>query len=343
MNTKQMKDLRLDVELVNTSGVDVPTSDITTNTENISEMKSYDEVLDENVAKETNDVEGKNAGTTKEISNGFERKYSKNVNGIENAGYLNDPDAMNGRTIKEIDLNESAKVGNGRYDGNIGAVTRNEPAIITSDKSDATKKRKRDYKANLWKTVFLLWNITNLGWDYGQIGPIFPDLQDIAGVSLSQGSWFFTSFAVGYCFGCLISGFIQSKVNSHIMLFLYTMLSAGSMTLLPWIPTFEVMTLLRALHGFGIGGQDTCVHSMLFGLWGHKVGPYFQMLHVLYAVGGVVSPLITKPFLREGKYYLFCLYYKLHIKILTRLNGPVKPAVVIYNPRHKNGVPRFLS
>ncbi|XP_060594664.1 uncharacterized protein LOC132749014, partial [Ruditapes philippinarum] len=162
MNTKQIKDLRLDIELANTSGVDVPTSDITTNAENISEMKTYDEVLDENVAKETIDVEGKNAFTTKGISNGFGRKCDKNVNGIENAGYLNDPDAMKGRTIKEIDLNDSAKVGNGRYDGNIGAVTRNEPVIITSDKSDATKKRKRDYKANLWKTVFLLWNITNL-------------------------------------------------------------------------------------------------------------------------------------------------------------------------------------
>jgi hypothetical protein len=67
-----------------------------------------------------------------------------------------------------------------------------------------------------------------------------------------------------YSFIYLFIFTVQSKVNSHIMLFLYTMLSAGSMTLLPWIPTFEVMALLRALHGFGIGGQDTCMLMIIY-------------------------------------------------------------------------------
>ncbi|XP_045215669.2 sodium-dependent glucose transporter 1-like [Mercenaria mercenaria] len=142
--------------------------------------------------------------------------------------------------------------------------------------------------------------MTILGWEYGQMGPVFPDLRDIAGVSLKQGSWLFTGFAVGYLAGCLIAGFTQTRFSSNLLLFFYTIVSAGAYTVTPWIPVFEVMVFLLALSGLGIGGQDTCVHTMLFETWDSKVGPYFQMLHVLYAVGGIISPLATKPFLRKN-------------------------------------------
>ncbi|XP_060575277.1 uncharacterized protein LOC132732782 [Ruditapes philippinarum] len=61
------------------------------------------------------------------------------------------------------------------------------------------------------------------------------------------------------------------------------------------------MVIIRVINGICIGGQDTGIHSMLFALWASEGGPFIQMTHVLTAVGGIISPLITQPFVREPK------------------------------------------
>lgn len=40
---------------------------------------------------------------------------------------------------------------------------------------------------------------------------------------------------------------------------------------------------------------------MVFAVWTSKAGPFNQMIYVLIAVGGILSPLVSKPFLRDGK------------------------------------------
>ena len=40
---------------------------------------------------------------------------------------------------------------------------------------------------------------------------------------------------------------------------------------------------------------------MLMRLWGEKVGPCMQVLHFSFALGTVIAPLISKPFISEEK------------------------------------------
>ncbi|XP_053406333.1 sodium-dependent glucose transporter 1-like [Mercenaria mercenaria] len=138
-----------------------------------------------------------------------------------------------------------------------------------------------------------------MGWVYGQMGPALPDLQLIARVPLQEATWLFTGFAIGYLGGCLLAGSIQDRFNPRLLLFLYTLGTAITIGLLPWIPIFIVMVIMRVINGICIGGQDTGLHSMLFALWSHDGGPFIQMTHVLTALGGIISPLITQPFVRE--------------------------------------------
>ncbi|XP_053405184.1 sodium-dependent glucose transporter 1A-like [Mercenaria mercenaria] len=188
-----------------------------------------------------------------------------------------------------------------------GAVTRKKNSVKLSGSSKKTRTTPFSdpvFRIKLLKTGFLLWNMTILGWEYRLLGPIFPDLQDIAGVSLKQGSWFFTGNAIGYLAGCLLAGLTQKRFSTNLMLFFYTMVSARAFPLLPWIPSFEVIVFLFALTGLGYGKNirdvHTCsVHGIIFEIWDDKVGPYFQMMHVVQALGGILSPLATKPFLRK--------------------------------------------
>ena len=50
---------------------------------------------------------------------------------------------------------------------------------------------------------------------------------------------------------------VQEKFNPRLMLFLYTTGTAVTIGLLPWIPNFIGMVIIRVFNGFAIGGQDT--------------------------------------------------------------------------------------
>ncbi|XP_045215588.2 sodium-dependent glucose transporter 1-like [Mercenaria mercenaria] len=168
-----------------------------------------------------------------------------------------------------------------------------------NEKADEESCSNPIFRYKVWDTIFLFWNTATMGWVYGQMGPALPDLQLIAGVPLQQATWLFTGFAIGYLGGCLLAGFIQDRFNPRLMLFLYTFGTAITIGLLPWIPIFIVMVVIRVVNGICIGGQDTGIHSMLFALWARDGGPFIQMTHVLTALGGIISPLITQPFVRE--------------------------------------------
>lgn len=50
---------------------------------------------------------------------------------------------------------------------------------------------------------------------------------------------------------------VQDKFNARLMLFLYTLGTAVTIGMLPWIPVFIVMVIIRVINGICIGGQDT--------------------------------------------------------------------------------------
>lgn len=39
---------------------------------------------------------------------------------------------------------------------------------------------------------------------------------------------------------------------------------------------------------------------MLFAIWAKEGGPFIQMTHCLSALGGILAPLVTQPFVSQG-------------------------------------------
>ena len=95
------------------------------------------------------------------------------------------------------------------------------------------------------------------GFVYGQPGPTLPDIRIITGVALGPASWFFTSFSFGYLFGCLITGFIEKKINLRLFLFICLFGTAVFTTVTPWCKYFELVLAARVCMGLFVGGIDT--------------------------------------------------------------------------------------
>ena len=92
---------------------------------------------------------------------------------------------------------------------------------------------------------------------YGQPGPTLPDIRIITGVNLGTASWFFTAFSVGYLVGCLVTGFVEQKINPRLFLFVALFGTAIFTTVTPWCKWFELMLAARACMGLFVGGIDT--------------------------------------------------------------------------------------
>lgn len=145
--------------------------------------------------------------------------------------------------------------------------------------------------ACIWAGFFVF------GFVYGQPGPTLPDIRIITGVALGPASWFFTSFSFGYLFGCLITGFIETKINLRLFLFVCLFGTAVFTTVTPWCKYFELVLAARVCMGLFVGGIDTGGHTFIFSIWRTDVHTYVQIMYFLFASGGLLVPLATTPFL----------------------------------------------
>ena len=91
---------------------------------------------------------------------------------------------------------------------------------------------------------------------YGQSGPTLPDLQQITEVNLDTASWLFTSFSLGYIFGCFLSAFLEKKTNPRLAMFICLLGMALFTIVTPWCSTFGFMVAARACAGVFYGGVD---------------------------------------------------------------------------------------
>ncbi|XP_005089500.1 sodium-dependent glucose transporter 1C [Aplysia californica] len=167
------------------------------------------------------------------------------------------------------------------------------------EKSSLEKFKDHEYRRKFLHSVVLSCSSFVLGLVIGQQGPTFLDLLIITGVDLETGSSFFTAASCGYLFGSFVSGFLHGKVNDHIMM---VVVSAGAGTaaiITPHCSPFWLMICIRFLTNMFCGGIDTFANAQHLGLWGSEGRALLQFIHFTFALGGMLTPLYTEPFLAE--------------------------------------------
>ncbi|ESP04195.1 hypothetical protein LOTGIDRAFT_82092, partial [Lottia gigantea] len=129
-------------------------------------------------------------------------------------------------------------------------------------------------------------------------GPSFLDIQLITGTDIEKASTFFTAGSVGYLCGSLVSGILIDKFNKILLLTVCVTGLAVTCAVIPLCSIYGLMVFIFLANSFCGGFLDTGGNADMVSIWSEAEGrPYMQFIHFAFAFGGVISPLITAPFL----------------------------------------------
>ncbi|XP_059171628.1 sodium-dependent glucose transporter 1-like isoform X2 [Physella acuta] len=171
--------------------------------------------------------------------------------------------------------------------------TQPAPGVLSQLQND------KAYRWRVTQTFLLSLSYFTLGIILGQQGPSFLDLQIITGTDVETASSFFTAASFGYMVGSFISGFVHGKVKNNVIMVIINV-GAGVMAIItPHCSPFVLMLIIRFSTNMFCGGIDTIVNAEHIRIWGSDGQPLLQFIHFTYALGGVLTPLFTEPFLAE--------------------------------------------
>ncbi|XP_067670598.1 sodium-dependent glucose transporter 1A-like [Haliotis asinina] len=153
------------------------------------------------------------------------------------------------------------------------------------------------YKNKFICTLFLFWAYIVLGFAAGQGGPSFQDLMLITNTKLEQASALFTTGAVGYTTGAFVTGIMYDKCNKLLLLAACLVGSAIGTAIIPLCTPLPAMIAVYFIRSFVSAGVETGGNADLIRLWGKDSRVFMQILHFSFAVGGLIAPLVTEPFL----------------------------------------------
>ncbi|KAL3832493.1 hypothetical protein ACJMK2_024132 [Sinanodonta woodiana] len=192
-------------------------------------------------------------------------------------------------------------------DGEVEATEANpvkDVSIVTYNRTGVIQKIRKDavYRSKFLVTVWICLACIVMGLFLGQTGPAFPDLRLIVNKDLATSSWLLTAWTTGYLAGSLIYGVLFDKFNRILLLFLVVLGISLAGGIAPWCSLFPLMVTMRAIGGTFSGGLDTGANTVIASIWGVDGRPYMQTVHFSFALGGIISPLITEPFLAPKRY-----------------------------------------
>lgn len=132
-----------------------------------------------------------------------------------------------------------------------------------------------------------------LGLTAASLGPTLLGLAEQTGSPLSQISYLFTARSFGYMIGSFTGGRLFDRLPGHrtmaIALLIVVVMLAG----VPLIPLLLVMVLAMLGIGFMEAVVDVGGNTLIVWVHRERVGPYMNGLHLFFAVGALLSPLLV--------------------------------------------------
>ncbi|KAH9499283.1 hypothetical protein Btru_003606 [Bulinus truncatus] len=153
------------------------------------------------------------------------------------------------------------------------------------------------YRKRVFQSLLLSLSSFTLGIVMGQQGPTFLDLQIITNTNIEEASAFFTSSSFGYMVGSFISGIVHGKVNNNLLMGIVCAGSGLAAITTPHCSPYYLMVAIRFTTNMFCGGIDTLVNAEHMSIWGSDGRSLLQLIHFTFALGGVLTPLFTEPFL----------------------------------------------
>lgn len=150
------------------------------------------------------------------------------------------------------------------------------------------------------QTFYYYVALLSLGLTTGALGPALPHLAQQTHTPISKISFFFVSLALGYLLGSLAGGRLIDRIKGHPVIISGLVGLAITIALVPLTPDFSLLLILAFMIGLSQSFVDVGGNLMIVWVFGQKVGPYMNGLHLSFGIGTLISPLILAGSL---KYY----------------------------------------
>ena len=126
------------------------------------------------------------------------------------------------------------------------------------------------------------------------LGPVLPALSERSGASLQSSGFLFVGRSCGYMVGSLVGGAIFDTIrHTHLPLFAGNLLCSLGCAILPSLRSLPAVAAAIFTQGCCMGLLDTGGNVLLIWLHGAgRVDPYMQAMHLCFALGAVLSPLL---------------------------------------------------
>lgn len=131
-------------------------------------------------------------------------------------------------------------------------------------------------------------------------GPTWLDLTALLETTLSKMSLSISIRAMFFCAGAIIGGFIYRFLNRGALYPLLILTKGLCVALIPLYAKYNAFLCFSAIIGLVSGAADTSVNVWILDIWGDKSAPFVQALQFFWALGFIVSPLISNPFLSKN-------------------------------------------
>lgn len=165
------------------------------------------------------------------------------------------------------------------------------------------------------------------------VGPVLPELRDRTGSTLGAIGILFTANSLGYILGSLAAGRSFGRLPGNYVLAVALVWTAVVAVLIPFIGETWLLIVAFAAFGFALGFIDVGTNTLIVWVFRSDVPPYMNALHLSFAVGAFLSPLIVDRFAvvnddATTAYWLFAVLMLPLAFALTRHQSPPPPDAV---------------
>ena len=133
-----------------------------------------------------------------------------------------------------------------------------------------------------------------VGLSFGLVGPSISLLADQVGVDLASIGIVLVTYGFGYVIGTQIFARGYDRGMGNRLIGGALLISAGCFALVPFVSARLVLALMFLLFGAAVSTSDVGCNTLIVWELRDRVGPRLALMHTMFGVGAIVSPLIVR-------------------------------------------------
>ncbi len=183
-----------------------------------------------------------------------------------------------------------------------------------------------------------------LGLTTAVIGPTLQGLAQQTNSSVGAISFLFTARSFGYMLGALGGGRLLDRLPGHRTMAGAVLFIALALACVPFAPLLWILILIVFIIGFMESIVDVGGNTLI--IWVHReaVAPYMNGLHLFFAVGAFISPLlIAQAILFTGNFRMgYWLLALLLLPVVLLLFPLRSPAPIVSHQERASARPNYV-